>query len=529
MDPALSVGSPVPGLPLVWLGVFDEGVEGAPFEGVASPAPYELSPLLPDLDAAEYERRVRQILEWIAAGDTYQVNFTFPMRGEFRGSEDGLYRDLCLSQRSGFCAHLQLGDLSVISASPELFFTREGERIELKPMKGTRPRGRWSAEDRSFADDLRSSPKDRAENLMIVDLLRNDLGRIAQFGSVSVTRMFEVERYPTVHQMTSTIQGRLTPGAGLVEIFQALFPSGSVTGAPKVRATEIIKELEASSRGVYTGAIGFASADEAVFSVAIRTLLLDRRSGNATLGVGSGITADSDPAGEYRECIEKSAFLTRRHPEFELLESLRLQIPGGYPLIDSHVERLASSSFYFGIPFDPEIARRRLRSEAEDLEPGTYKVRLLLDRSGAMTTSHTKIPGALPPASVRLSSQAVDESDPFLFHKTTNRRVYDEALASAPGADDVILYNSRGELTESTTANVVVELDGHLLTPPVECGLLDGVLRRRLVEKGTITERIVRKSDLERALRLYLINAVRGWREAEILDGGPVKSARRDG
>jgi para-aminobenzoate synthetase/4-amino-4-deoxychorismate lyase len=429
-----------------------------------------------------------------------------------------LYERLCLGQRSAFCAYMDLGDgKTVVSASPELFFRAAGRELELKPMKRTRPRGRWAAEDRALAAELAESPKDRAENLMIVDLLRNDAGRVAEFGSVRVERLYETERYETVHQMTSTIRARLRPDAGLADVFRALFPCGSVTGAPKVRTMEIIRDLEPSPRGVYCGAIGFASPGEAVFSVGIRTLLLDAAAGTAELGVGGRITWDSDAAAEYRESWSKAAFVRRTQLGFRLLETMLWEPDGGWFLLDGHLERLAASAEYFGYAFDADDAVRRLLDAARAFADGPMRVRLRLDRDGSMEIEATPHAPSAEPVRVAIAAEPVDSHDPLLYHKTTARAEYERRAASWPDADDVLLVNERGELTESTIANLVVRLDGALWTPPLESGLLPGVLRAHLLAAGEIRERILHPADLVRAEEVWLINSVRKWRRAEIL------------
>jgi para-aminobenzoate synthetase/4-amino-4-deoxychorismate lyase len=309
-EPALPVKNPA-GFPLLWFGLFKtrrEIVAGKFFHQ----GNFEVTDWRPSLDENTYCRAVEKIRGRIAAGDTYQVNFTFRLRANFRGDDLALYHHLCRRQRAGYCAYLELGRYRILSASPELFFHWQNRQLTAKPMKGTRPRGRTPAEDRLYTEQLPTSAKERAENVMIVDLLRNDMGRISEFGSVRVPQLFEVERYETVLQMTSTITSRLLPAAGLVEILQALFPSGSVTGAPKIRTMEIISALEDSPRQIYTGAMGFISpGPEAVFNVAIRTLLIDTHTGLAELGVGSGITYDSTPEAEYQECLLKAEFVRR--------------------------------------------------------------------------------------------------------------------------------------------------------------------------------------------------------------------------
>ncbi|MEX2584095.1 MAG: aminodeoxychorismate synthase component I [Gemmatimonadota bacterium] len=519
-DAALAVQPPVPGLPLLWFGIFEDRREIRPLEGLADAAgTYRLGPITPSLDRDHHAERVRRILDLIAGGDTYQVNLTFRLRGDFDGSPLALYRDLVTAQRSAFCAYLPIGSHTLVSASPELFFRYQGSQIELRPMKGTRPRGRWSGEDDEIARSLAASPKDRAENLMIVDLLRNDLGRVAEFGSVSVPTLFEVERYPTIHQLTSTVIGELREGVRPPEILRALFPSGSITGAPKIRTTEIIRDLEDSPRGPYTGAIGFFGPGEGAFSVAIRTVVIDRMSGRMELGVGSGITADSEPGAEYIESLEKGAFLRHRPAEFELLESLRLEIPGGYTLLDAHIDRLRGSARYFGFAVDEGALRSTLGEAASTLPEGVYKVRLLVDRLGSARVTSEPISADSPSPVLALASQPVDESDPFLYHKTTRRTAYARALEDDPDADEIILFNSRGELTETTTSNLVLRLDGRLVTPPVESGLLAGTLRGKLLEEGAIDIRVLTKDDLARASEVLVANSVRGLRRGVLPAG----------
>ncbi|MDR0786337.1 MAG: aminodeoxychorismate synthase component I [Gemmatimonadota bacterium] len=543
-DPALAAAEPVAGLPLLSFRLFAKKTRSTPLSGlpVDGAGKYELGPLTPSLSPDAYNERITRIAALIAAGDTYQVNLTFRLRGSFRGDPAAFYADLCRAQRSGYCALLPAGNFQLISASPELFFRWRNGVIETRPMKGTRPRGRWTEEDDALAAELLASPKDRAENLMIVDLLRNDLGRVAEFGSVKVPSLFRVERYPTVHQLTSTVTARPSPSVDLVDVFRALFPSGSVTGAPKFRASEIIRELEDSPRGAYTGAIGFISPDEAVFSVAIRTAMLEPETGRLEVGVGSGITADSDAQEEYRECLGKGAFLRYREEEFRLIESLRLELPGGYPLLDRHLARLAGSARYYSFPFD-EVGVRAALTEAiaaaealtrrsgealpegnplipatERLVPAVFKVRLRLDREGTVTVDVDPIAAQTPPSRIAFAAAAVDPADPFLYHKTTRRELFEQVLQLRPDVDDLLLLNLNGEVTETTRASLLAEIDGELVTPPLSCGLLAGVSRGKLLADGVITERILRREDLLRASRIWLVNAVRGRWEAELVE-----------
>ncbi|HYW10081.1 MAG TPA: aminodeoxychorismate synthase component I [Longimicrobium sp.] len=508
-DPALVTRPPAPGAPLAWFAVFAERRDETPDEPVGD---FHLGEWEAATPRAEYVARVGRIREWIAAGDTYQVNYTLRLRAPFHGDASALYRRLCGAQRSAFCAFLDLGGHAIVSASPELFFRwRDGE-LELRPMKGTRPRGRHAAEDARLAAELLSSPKERAENLMIVDLLRNDAGRIAEVGSVRVDRLFEAERYETVHQLTSTIRATTPPSTRLGDVFRALFPCGSVTGAPKVRTMGIIAEVEDEPRGVYCGAIGFASPGEAVFSVAIRTLVIDRAARRAEMGVGSGITWDSDAAAEHRECLDKAAFTRRAPNDFALLETLLHEPVAGFFLLDEHLARLERSAAHFDFRFDRREILRRLHAVVSPDQ--ALRIRLLLDRAGAITVGAAPLDAAPSPVRLGLAAEPVDSREPLLFHKTTRRDVYNRARAARPECDDVLLVNERGELTESTVANLVLHLDGALLTPPLDSGLLPGVFRAHLLRRGIIHERVLTLADVERARGIYLINSVRRWRRA---------------
>jgi len=390
-------------------------------------------------------------------------------------------------------------------------------------MKGTAPRGRTTREDREIAEWLHNDAKNRSENVMIVDLVRNDLGRVAQTGSVRVEELFSVERYPTLWQMTSTVSAELRPGVGFHDIFRALFPCGSITGAPKVRAMQLIAELETAPRGVYTGAIGFFSPRQTVFNVAIRTLELDGARG--TMGVGSGVVIDSDPAQEFRECLLKAEFLTRSSADLpeqsSLIETMRWD--GGYPLIELHLDRLEDSAEYFDFPCERAVVKAALAAHAQAFADGTpRKVRLVLAGDGRLQITHE----ALPPRAgeqrfgrVRIAEQRTDPADRMLYHKTTHRPLYARAFeqATRDGFDDVLFFNLRGEVTEGAISNVFVEKNGRWFTPPVECGLLPGVYRRHLLEtRPEIDERVLSLEDLRLADAIYLANAVRGLRRVEI-------------
>ena len=527
LDPELSVhvraaDDPFAELPLAWFALFERKEDPPRLEpGRVDPSGSVGSPWRPSVDRATYDAAVERIRELIAAGHTYQVNHTIRLRAMIRGDERGFYRDLCLAQRGGYAAFLDLGRFRVLSASPELFFRIDGDRITTKPMKGTAPRGRWSAEDEEIAARLVASSKERAENAMIVDLLRNDLGRICRTGSVEVERMVEAERFETVWQLTSTIEGDLRPEITLLDTFRALFPSGSVTGAPKVRTTRIIADLEDSARGPYCGAIGYlappgSGEPRANFNVAIRTVVLDTQTRTAEYGVGGGITHDSSASGEYEEIVAKARVLTDARPAFELFESLGHEPPEGFPHLDEHLERLAASARYFGFRFELEAASAALkRAVIEVTQPSV--VRLTLARHGAMSTDVRDLPRAEEPVRVALDDEPVDPSDLWLFHKTTRRAPYDRRRERRPDVDEVVLVNDRSEVTESTIANLAVRLGDVWVTPPIDAGLLPGTYRSVLLREGALIERPVTVDEFRGAGELALLSSVRGWRPAVLV------------
>ncbi len=517
-DPALAV-KPDPGFPLLWFGLYEQPETVAP--PVCGPA--DVPPALewqPTVSAAGHCRAVGRIRRHIHDGDTYQVNYTYRLRAPFAADPWSAFARLAAAQETPYAAYIDTGDWVLASASPELFFTLDGQVVTSKPMKGTATRGMTLEEDCRQAEALRNSEKDQAENVMIVDMVRNDLGRVAQPGSVHVPRLFDVERYPTIWQMTSTVEARTT--AGLAELFGALFPPASITGAPKVETMRIIAGLETEPRRVYTGAIGFvAPGPRMQFNVAIRTLVLDRRRGTAEYGIGSGIVWDSDPAREWEECRTKARVLTDAMPDFRLLETLRWTPGERFALLERHCRRLASSAEYFGFCVDMARVRGELERAALGWRAEPRRVRLTVSKDGEPVVESAPLPA--PPTvrpRVAVSRVPVDAADRFLYHKTTRRRVYEEARAAHPGADDVLLVNGRGELTESTIANLAVEIDGKLCTPPVRCGLLAGTLRAEMIERGELVERVIMPADLAGGARVYLMNSVRGMWEVEVVGEG---------
>jgi para-aminobenzoate synthetase/4-amino-4-deoxychorismate lyase len=492
-DPAF-VTHQLSDFPLAWAAVFEGSIE---HDEHARSSSTTWEPLV---SRDEYDRSVTRIRELIAAGDTYQVNYTFPLTSSFKGDAFAWYRDLCLAQGAQYSVYLDLGRYKVLCLSPELFFERRGNHVITRPMKGTIRRGRWPAEDRELAQWLANSAKDRAENVMIVDLLRNDLGKVSVPGSVRVSSLFDLERFKTVWQMTSTVESTLRNETSLVDLMRALFPCGSITGAPKIRTMQIIRELERFPRGAYTGAIGLLKpGGDCVFNVAIRTVVIDTETGVATFGVGGGVTIDSTAEREYEECLVKSRFLHSTSVEFQLFESILLE-DGVYFLLPEHLKRLKDSAAYFGFQLGTRINADLERIAVENPQ-GSFKVRLMLWKEGKVEFQITAIELLGDLKSVELATEPVDSSDPFLFHKTTRR----------PGDDGLVFWNERGEITESSIANIVVPLDGELFTPPIECGLLPGVFRNHLLARGEIKERVITIDEFRKAHEFFLINSIRKW------------------
>jgi para-aminobenzoate synthetase/4-amino-4-deoxychorismate lyase len=513
--------------PLIWMGLFREPerlsrAQTAAFLDREIKGPHRLGEIRPSWDRATYGKAFRQVREYIAAGDVYQINLTFKLGFEVEGDPLSLYRELRGKQHVAYGAVIRTERDWVLSLSPELFVRIEGNRAVGKPMKGTAARGVTPEDDEAARAFLRSDEKSRAENLMIVDLIRNDLGRVARIGSVKVDGLFEVETYETVHQMISTVSARLLPDIGADEVIRRLFPCGSITGAPKVRAMEIIRELEAGPRDVYTGAIGWIAPDgDLCFNVAIRTLKISAE-GRAEMGIGSGLVYDSDEAAEYEECLLKARFLTEPHQPFELIETMLWQRETGWTLMEPHLERLHRSAAYFGFPCDPEAVRAQLEAASLGFNGACCRVRLLLDREGGLKIAATAIPAPSSVGVMRyvISERSTDSRDPFLYHKTTRRELYDgelERLARETGCDEVLFLNERGELTEGSRTNLFIERGGKLLTPPSGSGLLDGTLRRELLATGRAQEAVLTPDDLVRAEHVFLGNSVRGLLRAERL------------
>ena len=507
--------------PRVWFGLYDAPeIFDFRFHDARKAQNYNW---LPNVSRETYNDAIARVREHIARGDTYQVNYTMRLRAEFGDTDfDGdamrLFSQLVRAQPNSYAAFLDTGRFVIASASPELFLRREGNVLTMKPMKGTAPRGRFTREDRARANWLHHSEKNRAENVMILDMARNDLGKIADVGSVTPTRIWETERYPTVWQMTSTVQA--TSDVSFVNVLRATFPCASITGAPKARTMQIIRELEPEPRRVYTGAIGFLAPNRrAQFNVAIRTALLDRETKRGEYGVGGGIVWDSEAGDEYEETRHKARVLTEPAHTFELIESLKWTPQENFWLLDYHVRRLRDSADYFDFVFDETRVLDELTRGAATLARGPHKTRLLLARDGALKFSAAPLEMQNEPVRLVLAQTPVRSADKFLFHKTTQRAAYDAAFAERGDADDVLLWNERGEITETCAANIVAQFGDEYFTPPIECGLLGGTYRAFLLEQGKIQERALMWDELQDARALFRINSVRGWQTAELVIG----------
>ncbi|MCC7299781.1 MAG: aminodeoxychorismate synthase component I [Verrucomicrobia bacterium] len=526
-DDALKTHSPG-SLPLLQFGLFRNAdtVQLPKSEGA-----YQLGEWMPSVTRGEYAAAIAAIKEHIAAGDTYQVNYTFRLNADFSGSPFDFFCDLAAAQQGRYAAFIETDEFAICSASPELFFELNDGIITSRPMKGTLSRALTFSKDWKQAEALKNSAKDRAENIMIVDMIRNDIGRIAESGSVETLSRFDVEKYPTVWQLTSTVRGELAQrhrGTKVADVMRALFPCSSITGAPKAKTMEIIRSLEKSPRGVYTGSIGFIAPDGAAqFNVAIRTAVI--QNGKAEYGIGGGIVWDSDADCEYEEALSKARILTRRLPEFQLLETM-LWEDGEIFLLERHLKRLAESAEYFDVKVDLNEIRGHLRTElaswagvCDSNEVANLRfecptrIRLLLNRDGSVDFQCLEISAVSGDVKLAIAKRPVDSGDVFLYHKTTNRSVYERAKADFPEADDVLLLNERGEVTESCIANVVVELNGRKVTPPVCCGLLSGTFRDELLAQNEIEEGFVTLDDLLSADSVYLINSVRRWRKVRLV------------
>jgi len=527
-------------IPLLWFGLYPQP------RLISLPQPASPKPALvwsPTVSRETYNSAIEQVKNQIADGRTYQVNYTMRLRTDFNADAWNFFLHLAQSQNN-HAAYVDTGRFVIASASPELFFQLEGETVTCRPVKGTTRRGRTTLEDVEQAEWLKESEKNRAENVMIVDMIRNDLGRIAKTGSVRVPELFATEKYPTLWQMTSTVKAQTD--VSLIKIFRALFPCASITGAPKVSTMRIISELETTPRKIYTGSIGYIAPNrKAKFNVAIRTALIDRETRTAEYGVGGGIVWDSESGDEYAEALLKARALTESSPQFSLLETMLWTPEEGFFLRDKHITRLLDSAEYFGFsfssqlwwsskrrgldtnfvdstaaavsrpPLTKEIIETRL-NEISSRFTSSQRVRLLIDKFGEIQIEHAPFESVDKTLRVHLANKPINSNEVFLFHKTTYREMYDSAKKDFPDYDDVLLFNERNELTEFTLGNLVVEMDGKLYTPPISCGLLAGTFRDYLIETGQVEERVIRVDEIEKCGKVFLVNSVRKWQRAEV-------------
>jgi len=570
--------------PLIWFGLYEKPTV---FEFKNYPkATTPIFDWIPSISKKEYFEALEKVRYYIKKGDTYQVNFTMRQlgeivenrppapKGELNPSDEQLYQDKTkansslkynnqfsklpasdsplgagselanntafsffqdIAQSAPYGAFIDIENFSICSASPELFFKIKDDKITSSPMKGTAPRGRTNEEDSFFKNQLKNSQKDRSENVMIVDMIRNDLSKIAAIGSVHTPRLFEIEKYQTVLQMTSTVEGKTT--ASLSELMTALFPCASITGAPKSSTMRIISELENTPRRIYTGTIGFIKPDgDMQFNVAIRTALFDKKNGRIEYGTGGGITIKSDTQKEYEECILKTKIISQKRDNqyFKLLETMLWSPKNGWFLLEKHLARLADSAVYFDYKIDIEKIRKALFRQIDKFKTSAQKVRLLVGKDERFVIENheidvenisqkTDVADTLrsiryqQTKPVQLATSPVDSTNPFLFHKTTNRGVYESNLRQFPDAKDVILWNERGEITESCYGNVVFFDGKNYWTPPIECGLLNGTFRQFLLEKGTVHERVILKKELEEMEAVFLVNSVRKWERVVLI------------
>jgi para-aminobenzoate synthetase/4-amino-4-deoxychorismate lyase len=496
-------------MPLLWFGIFDQPDTNL---ALLSKHKFTIAPWESDTSPDRYIESIRKIKHDIALGNTYQVNYTMRLRSHFEGDDLGYYESLRNLQRTNYSAYLNIGRFRILSLSPELFFNIDGKTITTSPMKGTIQRGRWLEEDMELASWLSTSEKDQAENVMIVDLMRNDLSKIPSVISVQVPQLFEIERYQTVYQMTSTIEATVAENISIVDVLDALFPCGSITGAPKISTMRIISELEHNPREIYCGTIGIMEpTGGSTFNVAIRSVLLDDATGVAEYGIGGGVTWDSTSNGEFAEAFAKASFLEASDVSFELLETLKLK-DGEYAFLHRHLTRLAASAKFFDIPIDLGLVTHRLQEHANQSKGTTRRVRLLVSTAGEIRVESSLLNELSQDVeTVALANTPVSKKDRFLYHKTTRRDVYEHHQNEHPNVFDVLLWNEAGQITEFTNGNIVLEIDGKKVTPSRDCGLLAGTFRAHLLDEGIVEEAVVTHTDVARATNLWFINSVRGW------------------
>ncbi|MGM8213733.1 chorismate-binding protein [Virgibacillus sp. W0430] len=502
-DPSLKVNQNS-NMPLLWFGIFTN-----PSTETITTREHTLHAWKPSITVAEYHDRIGMIHNYIREGITSQINYTFPFHAEFSGDPFSYYQQLKNAQQADYTAYLNTGKHAILSASPELFFHFHNGKVVTKPMKGTIERGKTYEQDEQNKQWLKNSEKNRLENKLIVDLMCEDLKKVSVDSSIQITNEFEVEKYPTVFQMTSTIKADVLPNKGFIDLLKVLFPSGSITGMPKRKSMDIISLLEKEPREVYCGAIGYITpANEAIFNVPIRTVFIDSDQHKATYHAGGGITAHSRGEEEYNEVLAKAKILTEIRDDFQLLETLCLD-HGTYLLLNNHLERLKKSAAYFNYQLNISKIKNQLEGLAIKKHTKKWKVRLLVHRNGATSLEATELPPLETEINVALSNNPINKDNIFLYHKTTNRKVYHTHRKK--NVFDTLLWNENKEITEFTIGNIVVELNNTLYTPPIESGLLHGTLRQQLLADNIIEEKKIFVKDLHKCTKIWLINSVRGW------------------
>jgi para-aminobenzoate synthetase/4-amino-4-deoxychorismate lyase len=529
-DAAFITQPPDPAWPLVWFGIYAEPLDSPP----PAPGPMGEARWAMNASRAQYIAQARAAQQAMAAGECYQINFTAAWEGVLQGAPAAWMQALRERQPDGYLLWLEGSDRQVLSASPELFFdwrpNDQGGALRCRPMKGTAEREADPALDAAARERLLASSKEQAENVMIVDLLRNDLNRIAQPGSVRVDRLMEAEAWPTVWQMTSSISARARVGLGLSDVFRALFPCGSITGAPKVQAMRWITQLEPGARSLYCGAMGMVRpGGHATFNVPIRTLTLQSPEDTAPpiwqarYGVGSGLTVYAEPMAEWEELMSKSQLLHRASEPFRLLETLRLE-NGVFARLERHLQRISDSARHFGYACNPAWLKANLEQLlASGHGDGLWRVRMMLDAQGTIETQAFAMQDSPKTVRVALAPEALDTRaalKEFIAHKTTRRAHYESLAPTSPEVFDHILFNEQGELTEFTRGNLAVRLNGQWLTPLLSCGLLGGTYRAELLEEGRLREAVITREDLENAEDVAFFNGLRGWLKA-VLDTAP--------
>jgi len=526
LDEALETHSPRTDMPLVWFAICNAPQSLSPQQADdlwAGEPESDAHALTLPLDRGSYTQKIAAIQDYLTAGDAYQINFTMEADFKWNGSPKGLYRRLRQSQRTSHSAFIETADWSILSLSPELFLDCDNSTLTTKPMKGTAPRALTLADDETAATALREDGKSRAENLMIVDLLRNDLSRVTHAGSVKVDALFAVEHYPGLNTMTSTVRGTVTDDQGFASIMAALFPCGSVTGAPKARAMNIIRDLEDAPRGVYTGAIGMIEPGGSFnFNVAIRTPILFP-DGVGKVGLGSGIVAESQADAEYDECRLKGRFLTDPLPVFELFETTVWHQGTGFADLQRHFARLENSARYFGFKLDIAAINAALKAAEADFNASDhYRVRFAIDRYGAVNLRTVPLGDDAFPTKglVAIADLRTNSADLFLHHKTSHRPLYDPAMmqATQDGLIDYLFLNERNEVTEGSKTNLFIVKDGVWLTPALSCGVLPGTNRAAIMESRPVTETALTLDDLKQADEIYVANGVIGLVRVSLRD-----------